>query len=102
MDLSLGDVMSSEPLKRLYVGNLPFQIAGAELAQLFGAHGSVVSATIVTDRDSGRSRGFAFVEMATAEQAQAAVAALDGAKLEGRALQVTLARPREDRGVRRS
>lgn len=82
---------------RLYVGNLPFKTTDADLSALFAPFGAVSNANVVTDRDTGRSRGFAFVEMATAEAAQAAIGGLDGKPFEGRNLQVSVARPREDR-----
>ena len=84
--------------KKLYVGNLSYQMDSSELEQLFGAHGTVVSAQIINDRDTGRSKGFGFVEMGTDEEAQAAIAALNGQEHSGRALTVNEARPREDRG----
>ena len=84
--------------KKLYVGNLSYQVDSSELEQLFGQHGSVVSAQIINDRDTGRSKGFGFVEMASDEEAQAAIAALNGQEHGGRALTVNEARPREDRG----
>ncbi|MBI1945303.1 MAG: RNA-binding protein [Deltaproteobacteria bacterium] len=82
---------------RLYVGNLPFQVTDADLTNLFTPFGTVAKANVITDRDTGRSRGFAFVEMGNAEQAQAAIGGLDGKPFEGRNLQVSVARPREDR-----
>jgi RNA recognition motif-containing protein len=82
---------------RLYVGNLPFKVTDADLTTLFSPFGTVSKANVITDRDTGRSRGFAFVEMGTAEQAQAAIGGLDGKPFEGRNLQVSVARPREDR-----
>src|SRR5687767_6187886 len=84
--------------KKLYVGNLSYQVDSSELEQLFGQHGSVVSAQIINDRDTGRSKGFGFVEMASDDEAQAAIAALNGHEHGGRALTVNEARPREDRG----
>ena len=84
--------------KKLYVGNLSYQVDSSELEQLFGQHGTVVSAQIINDRDTGRSKGFGFVEMGTDEEAQAAIAALNGQEHGGRALTVNEARPREDRG----
>src|SRR5262245_25202089 len=84
--------------KKLYVGNLSYQVDSSELEQLFGQHGSVVSAQIINDRDTGRSKGFGFVEMGSDEEAQAAIAALNGQEHNGRALTVNEARPREDRG----
>jgi len=83
--------------KKLYVGNLSYTVDSSELEQLFGAHGQVVSAQIINDRDTGRSKGFGFVEMSTDAEAQAAVAALNGQQHEGRALTVNEARPREER-----
>src|SRR5919206_4713616 len=84
--------------KKLYVGNLSYEVDSSELEQLFGAHGQVVSAQIINDRDTGRSKGFGFVEMGTDEEAQAAIAALNGQEHSGRALTVNEAKPREDRG----
>jgi len=84
--------------KKLYVGNLSYQVDSSELEQLFAAHGTVVSAQIINDRDTGRSKGFGFVEMGTDEEAQAAIAGLNGQEHNGRALTVNEARPREDRG----
>jgi RNA recognition motif-containing protein len=86
--------------KKLYVGNLSYQVDSSELEQLFAAHGQVVSAQIINDRDTGRSKGFGFVEMGTDEEAQAAITALNGQQHNGRALTVNEARPREDRGPR--
>jgi cold-inducible RNA-binding protein len=83
---------------KLYVGNLSFNTTEADLSATFGAHGTVSRATIVTDRETGRARGFAFVEMGSAQEAEAAIAALDGKTVDGRQLQVNVARPREDRG----
>ena len=83
---------------KLYVGNLSFKITEAELAEAFGAYGTVTRATLVTDRETGRARGFAFVEMGSAAEAQAAIDGLDGKSLDGRQIQVNVARPREDRG----
>jgi RNA recognition motif-containing protein len=85
---------------KLYVGNLSFQTTQQDLEDLFGQSGQVESVSIVTDRDTGQSRGFAFVEMATSEEAQAAIRALDGKDVDGRALKVNEARPKEDRGGR--
>lgn len=83
---------------RLYVGNLPFSATEQELEDLFSQSGQVDSVSIVTDRDTGRSRGFAFVEMSTKEAAEAAIEALNGTDLNGRALTVNEARPKESRG----
>jgi len=79
---------------RLYVGNLPYSATDDSLREAFAAHGEVVSASVVIDRETGRSRGFGFVEMATAEAAQAATTALNGALLDGRPLTVNEARDR--------
>src|SRR5271154_392572 len=84
--------------KKLYVGNLSYQVDSSELEQLFTAHGQVVSAQIINDRDTGRSKGFGFVEMANDAEAEAAIAALNGHEHSGRALTVNEARPREERG----
>ena len=83
--------------KKLYVGNLSYQVDSSELEQLFGAHGQVLSAQIINDRDTGRSKGFGFVEMANDQEAEAAIAALNGQQHNGRALTVNEARPREER-----
>jgi RNA recognition motif-containing protein len=84
--------------KKLYVGNLGYGITNSALEQLFAAHGSVQSAQIIMDRDTGRSKGFGFVEMGSDHEAQAAIQALNGKEVEGRALTVNEAKPREDRG----
>ena len=83
---------------KLYVGNLSFRTTSEELEQLFSQAGSVQSASVVEDRETGRSRGFGFVEMATAEEGQAAIQQFNGKEVGGRALTVNEARPREDRG----
>lgn len=83
---------------KLYVGNLAFQTTSQELRELFGQFGTVESASIVEDRDTGRSRGFAFVEMSTNEEATAAIRQLDGQEVGGRSLKVNEAKPRENRG----
>ncbi len=85
---------------RLFVGNLSYQTQEDELRQFFAAAGTVASVTVVTERETGRSKGFAFVEMATDEEAQKAVAELNGKTLQNRALRIDLARPREERGPR--
>lgn len=77
---------------KIYVGNLPWRATDAQLSELFGAHGEVTDARIVTDRETGRSRGFGFVTMASADAAQAAIRALNGYSLEGRSLVVNEAR----------
>ena len=83
--------------KKLYVGNLSYNVDSSELEQLFGAHVTVQSAEVISDRMTGRSKGFGFVEMSTDEEAQAAIAALNGQDNNGRALTVNEAKPREDR-----
>jgi len=83
--------------KNLYVGNMSFDTTEDRLRELFGAHGEVTSVNVITDRDTARPRGFAFVEMATEQAAQAAIAALDGQTVDGRELKVNEARPRESR-----
>ena len=83
--------------KKLYVGNLSYTVDSSELEQLFGQHGTVESAQIISDRDTGRSKGFGFVEMANDQEAQAAIAALNGQEHGGRALTVNEARPKENR-----
>jgi RNA recognition motif-containing protein len=84
--------------KKLYVGNLTYGVTDSTLSQLFEAHGTVQSAQVIMDRDTGRSKGFGFVEMGSDAEAQAAIQALNGKEVEGRALTVNEARPREDRG----
>ena len=83
--------------KKLYVGNLSYDVADADLAQLFAPHGTVESAQVVQDKMTGRSRGFGFVEMGSDQEAQAAIAALNGKESGGRALTVNEAKPREER-----
>jgi RNA recognition motif-containing protein len=82
---------------KLYVGNLSFKTTGEDLQELFGQAGTVETANVVTDRESGFSRGFGFVEMASSDEAQAAITQFNGAELDGRALTVNEARPREER-----
>jgi RNA recognition motif-containing protein len=84
--------------KKLYVGNLTFGVTDAELEQLFAAHGTVQSAQVIMDRDTGRSKGFGFVEMGSDQEAQAATQALNGKEVNGRALTVNEARPKEGGG----
>lgn len=84
--------------KKLYVGNLKYSMGNAELHDLFAAYGSVRSAQVCTDRDSGQSKGFGFVEMSSENEAQEAIRSLHGTSHEGRTLTVNEARPREDRG----
>jgi RNA recognition motif-containing protein len=83
---------------KLYVGNLSYDTSSSDLEQLFAAHGQVQSAEVIADRDTGRSKGFGFVQMGSDAEAQAAIAALNGQDHGGRALTVNEARPREDRG----
>ena len=83
--------------KKLYVGKLSYGTTDNDLQTLFGPHGTVQSAQVIMDRDTGRSKGFGFVEMDNDEQAQAAIAAVNGREIGGRALTVNLARPREER-----
>ena len=86
---------------KLYVGNLPYTTTDGDLQSLFAQAGTVTSASVVKDRDSGRSKGFGFVEMSTAEEAQQAISQLDGKDFQGRTLKVNIARPREEGGGRR-
>ena len=85
---------------KLYVGNLAFQTSSEDLQQLFAQAGTVESAAVVEDRETGRSRGFGFVEMATKEEGEAAIQQFNGKEFNGRNLNVNEARPREDRGNR--
>ena len=84
--------------KNLYVGGLPYSISDRQLEELFSAHGTVESARVITDRMTGRSKGFGFVEMSAQSEAEAAIEALNGTDLEGRSLTVNEARPRQERG----
>src|SRR5690349_17259886 len=84
--------------KKLYVGNLSYSVDNATLEQMFAAHGSVQSAQVIMDRDTGRSKGFGFVEMGSDHEAQEAINALNGQQVDGRNLTVNEAKPREDRG----
>jgi RNA recognition motif-containing protein len=88
--------------KKLYVGNLSYDTNNSSLEQMFAAFGSVQSVQIVTDRETGRSKGFGFVEMGSDQEAQAAITGLNGKEVGGRALTVNEARPREERGGGRS
>ena len=83
---------------KLYVGNLSFQTSSEDLQQLFGQAGTVESASVIEDRETGRSRGFGFVEMSTNEEGQAAIAQFNGKEINGRSLTVNEARAREERG----
>ena len=82
---------------KLFVGNVDFNVTENDLQDAFGAHGQVVETNLVTDRATGRPRGFAFVTMGSPEEAQKAIEALNGKQLGGRALNVSIARPREER-----
>lgn len=84
----------------IYIGNLPYNISEDELRELFAAHGEVSSANIITDRESGRSKGFGFVEMPDKAQGETAINALNETNVQGRNLRVNEARPRPDRGRR--
>ncbi len=83
---------------KLYIGNMSFQTTSEDLSGLFSQAGTVNSANIVTDRDSGFSRGFGFVEMSSKEEGESAISMFDGKDVDGRSLKVNEARPREDRG----
>ncbi len=83
--------------KKLYVGNLGYGVSSSDLEQLFAPFGTVTSAQVIADRETGRSKGFGFVEMSTDEEAQAAIQGLNGQEHDGRALTVNEARPREER-----
>jgi len=82
--------------KKLYVGNLPYSITDADLEQMFATHGAVQSARLIIDRDTGRSKGFGFVEMSSDQEADAAINALNGKEHAGRTLTVNEARPKEE------
>jgi RNA recognition motif-containing protein len=82
--------------KKLYVGNLAYSVTDSTLQQIFSAHGNVQSAQVIMDRDTGRSKGFGFVEMGSDQEAQAAISALNGTEVEGRNLTVNEARPKTE------
>src|SRR5260370_27103546 len=84
--------------KKLYVGNLAYGVSDSDLQRIFEAHGTVQSAQVIMDRDTGRSKGFGFVEMGSDAEAQAAITALNGNEVEGRALTVNEARPKPEGG----
>jgi RNA recognition motif-containing protein len=84
--------------KKIYVGNLTYGVTDSTLEQMFAAHGAVQSAQVIMDRDTGRSKGFGFVEMGSDQEAQGAIAAMNGKEVDGRSLTVNEAKPREDRG----
>lgn len=83
--------------RKLFVGSLPWAVDDDKLREIFSQAGNVVSASVLKDRETGRSRGFGFVEMSTDEEANAAVSNLNGSDMEGRKIVVNIARPREDR-----
>jgi RNA recognition motif-containing protein len=83
---------------KLYVGNLSFNTSTQDLEEMFGAHGTVESTNIIEDRETGRSRGFGFIEMSSNEEGQAAIATLNGKEIDGRSLTVNEAKPRESNG----
>jgi cold-inducible RNA-binding protein len=84
--------------RKLYVGNLTYGVSDSDLQTMFAAHGTVQSAQVIMDRDTGRSKGFGFVEMGSDQEAQAAIAALNGKEVDGRALTVNEARPKTEGG----
>jgi RNA recognition motif-containing protein len=84
--------------RKLYVGNLTYGVTNSDLEKMFEPFGRVESAQVIMDRDTGRSKGFGFVEMGSDQEAQAAIAAMSGKEVEGRQLTVNEAKPREDRG----
>ena len=85
---------------KLYVGSLPYSVSEEQLSELFAQHGSVTSAKIISDKYSGQSKGFGFVEMSTDDEAKKAIDALNGTDFKGRTLKVNEARPQEERGDR--
>ena len=88
----------SDMSNKIYVGNLPYSVTDTSLHNNFSEYGTVSSAKVMMDRDSGRSKGFGFVEMGSEAEAQAAITGLHGQSVDGRSLVVNIARPREDRG----
>ncbi|MCJ7753734.1 MAG: RNA-binding protein [Thermoanaerobaculales bacterium] len=82
--------------KRLFVGNLPYSIGESELEAAFGDHGTVIGAVVIRDRETGRSRGFGFIEMETDEMAEAAQGAMDGFEFDGRRIRVSEAQPKNE------
>ena len=83
---------------KLYIGNLPYSVNEESLQDLFAQAGTVTSAKVIKDKETGRSKGFGFVEMSSGEEAQAAIDQLDGGQIGGRALRVSIARPQQERG----
>lgn len=96
--LGIRNITTNMSNNKLFVGNLSFNTTENDLQDTFAAHGTVLEANLMMDRVSGRARGFGFVTMSTPEEAQAAIDALNGKSVDGRALTVNIARPREDRG----
>jgi RNA recognition motif-containing protein len=86
--------------RKIYVGNLAYGVRDSDLQELFAAHGTVDTAQVIMDRDTGRSKGFGFVEMSSDQEARAAIAALNGKEVDGRNLTVNEARPKEEGGGR--
>jgi RNA recognition motif-containing protein len=85
---------------KLYVGNLPYSVTEEDLAEIFAPAGTVTSSSVITDRETGRSRGFGFIEMSSREEGEDAIEQFNGFEVDGRALTVNEARPRESRGPR--
>jgi RNA recognition motif-containing protein len=92
----------AEMAKKLYVGNLSYEVTNTSLEEMFMPHGNVQSAQVIMDRDTGRSKGFGFVEMTSDQEAQVAITSLNGQQVGGRSLTVNEAKPREDRGGSRA
>jgi RNA recognition motif-containing protein len=90
--------MEAQMGKKLYVGNLTYAVTNETLEQIFAPHGKVQSAQVIMDRDTGRSKGFGFVEMGSDQEAQAAIAAMNGKDVDGRSLNVNEARPKTESG----
>src|SRR5258707_5744415 len=95
-----GQARSEAMGRKLYVGNLAYGVKDSDLQDLFSAHGTVDTAQVIMDRDTGRSKGFGFVEMSSDQEARAAIAALNGKEVDGRNLTVNQARPKEEGGGR--
>ena len=99
LDIKAGrTAIITEMNNKIFVGNLSFNTTENDLQDAFAAHGTVTEANLITDRETGRARGFGFVTMSTDEEANKAVEAMNGASLDGRTLTVNIARPREERG----
>jgi RNA recognition motif-containing protein len=97
LSLAIGVSNEGEKMKNIFVGNMSFHTTEGELRAAFEPYGEILRVRVMTDRDTGRSRGFAFVEMANEEEADKAIAELNGKELDGRALNVSEARPKPDR-----